>query len=463
MKKLFPAVIILILLDFQISFSQQVDFAYGYSGALNRHYASINDVELTGDSSLLLTGTSWYHNGIEEYFIIKADLDGNIHKIIRDDSTSMGYGEGQIIKELSNGNYLMIEFSSLQGHSSFPKLMFYDSTGNFLFQKTPYIPPDVTVPIDSVFMPSGLVEIQSRLYLIGQVFSASSASYSGIFLKTDLDGNLLQLNWLPDLWPARYHGGIITSHENIMVGGRSIDSVSANNKPKLACIDTSGMIEWQQTYNIGSTLSEVDEICEVPGGYLLAVSDASTLIKVDTAGYLIWAEPQSLFWNEQMQLNYSENYLTTGYSGTVKWCDTLGQLIGSYSVGVSSLEATETFILNDKIYITGRAYIGSGYEGYLVRISDSLLTSISEERHPNSKIYPNPIYAGTRLYFSISPEKITSVTLHDGDGKLLRPSMVSKANTNPFIDIPESLQAGTYLITINYALTKFVYRLVVIN
>ncbi len=458
MTKLLSAIVFLILFDNQTSFSQQVDFVNGYSSALNRHYATINDIELTSDSSLLLTGASWYHNGSDDYFIIKTDLDGNIKRIIRDDSTSNGIGEGQMIKELSNGNYLMVDFQSLQGSSDFPKLMFYDSTGNFLFQKIPYLPP-----LDTIFNPSGLIEIQSNLYLIGHVYCTSNDSNSCIFIKTDLDGNLLQLKWLSDLFPPQYHGGVITSHGNILVGGMSKDSVLVNRKPQLTCIDTTGLILWQQTYNIGSSFSQVDEVCEIPGGYLLGLNESSTLIKADTAGNLIWAEPQSSFWNQQMQLNYAGNYLTTGYLGTVKWCDTLGQALADYSAGVSSLEAVETLTLNNKIYIAGRAYIGYGYEGYLVRISDSLLTRISDDELPNNKIYPNPICPGSKLHFCIPAEKLKSVTLHDVHGKLIISEMFIHSETPSFVEIPKSLPAGTYIITFLEARTKSMYRLIILN
>ena len=456
MKKLLPAVIFLIFTDCQIAFSQQVDFVNGYAGRLNRFYATINDMEFTSDSSILLTGTAWYPNGPDEYFIIKADLEGNVEKIIRDDSTGSGVGEGQIIKEVSNGNYLMVDFRRLQGSSVCPKLMFYDSSGNFLFQKVPY-----AASPDTVFQPAGLVEIQSSLYLIGQVYSSSNAYSNGIVVKTDLEGNFLQLNWLPDTFITQFHGGVLASHGNILIGGFSSDSIALDRKPQLTCIDTSGLVLWQQTYNIGSHYFGVDEVCEVPGGYLLGVNSI-WLMKVDTAGNLIWDVPQS-FLGQQMQINYSGNYLLTGQSGTVKWCDTLGMSFADYSVGVAGLEAVETIIWNNKIYIAGRSYVGSGYEGILVRISDSLLTQIGDINFPNSKIYPNPVCSGTRLYLSGSIEKITSVTLHDMEGNLLFPARVMHADTTPFIDIPQSLRAGTYLITINNTLTKSIYRLVVVN
>lgn len=457
MKKLFSLVLLLMLLDLQISFSQQVDFAYGYSSALNRHYATINDMELTSDSMLLLTGTAWYLNGPDEYFIIKADLDGNIVTIIRDDTTG-SVGEGQIIKELSNGNYLMVNFRTSYGSSYCPSLMFYTSTGNFLFQNFPYIPP-----IDTFFSPSGLVEIQSNLYLIGHVYCSANGYDSCVIIKTDLDGNVLQINWFPDLFPTQYHGGIITSHGNILIGGMSSDTVFANRKPQLTCIDTTGLILWQQTYNIGSWYSEVDEICELPYGYLLGLNNISTLIKVDTTGSLIWAEPQSSFSNGQIQLNYAGNYLAIGRLGTVIWSDTLGQPLADYSLGISALEATETLILNDKLYIAGKAWVGSGSEGYLIRISDSLLAGISEDAFVKSKIYPNPVCSGSRFNFSIPAEKITSVTLHDLQGKLIIPTMVIHSEATPFIELPTSLQAGTYLISFNLASTKYIYRLVVMN
>ena len=164
-----------------------------------------------------------------------------------------------------------------------------------------------------------------------------------------------------------------------------------------------------------------------------------------------------------MQLNYTGNYIITGYLGTVKWSDTLGQPIASYTAGVSSLEAVETIILNDKLYIAGKAYIGSGYEGYLLRISDSLLTGIREESLPNNKIYPNPICTGSKLHFSIPAEKLKSVTLQDVHGNLFISEMFIHLETPSFVEIPKSLPAGTYIITFLEARTKSMYRLIVLN
>lgn len=463
MTKLFSTILFLILVNHHFSFSQQVDFTNGYSSALNRHYATIDDMVLTNDSSLLLSGSAWYHNGIEEYFIIKADLDGNIKKIIRNDTTSDGWGEGQIIKELSNGNYLMLDFHGLLGGSDQLRYMFFDTTGHFLFQKNPYAATNITSPYDTIFRPTGLVEIQSSLYLIGREYCSSTAYDIGILIKTDLDGNVLQINQLPSVVPSQYHGAVMASHKNILIGGVLLDSVLVNRKPQFTCIDTTGNIVWQQAYNIGSTNSNVDEVCEIPGGYLLAINYASYILKVDSVGNLIWAEPQFMFSNNQMQLNYSKNYLTTGYLGTVNWSDTLGQSLTSYSASFPSLETAETIILNNNIYIAGRSYIGSGYEGYLIRISDSLLTGISEKNFPKSNIYPNPIHPGSRLYFSILTDKITSAALHTVAGNLLIPSMVIHSETTPFIDIPQSVHAGTYIITLQIASKKYMYRLVVVD
>ncbi len=441
------------------SSAQLPDFIYPYD--LSRHFSSVNDMTLTSDSSILITGGAWYHNGPEDYFVIKTDLEGQIKWSVFN-STSSIFGAGKIIHEISGNRYVMVKQSEYTYPFDYPIIMAFDTIGMLLWQFMPFASTDTHLVI------SDFLEIQNQLYFVGYFCNRPPVQFfrKGVIFKTDLNGSILQIIHLPGIIPPVTKNGILASENHIIIGGSTDDTITANILPQLTLIDTNGLVIWQHSYSTGNTNASSEDVFPTPGGYILLSTSFNLMdiIKVDSTGNFQWsARHNFVHYPRYYHLSYHENIMMCGMDCSISRFDSVGQIVFTSPSFFQGFEPVKMKFHNSKIYLAGSKYIGTGTKGYIIRLNDSLLTNLTSPEFLLEKIFPNPVRTGALLYlgnFISYAEEISLISI-DGKTTVKDIELKGRSSHDLHFTVPHNIMPGIYIVSFRKGEIRYSKRIVV--
>lgn len=230
--------------------------------------------------------------------IIKTDHNGNL---IRSNSTV--YFAANFLSQSIDGGIIYGGYFWISGMVSYPWLSKTDSSGNQIWEKT-YTSYNTSSAGSYL---SDIAQFNDGGYaLFGQ-----SAEPNGLLIKIDSNGSEL---WHKIYTIFKIFGSSIATNDGGFLVSNGPDLNVAYGLPGLVKLDSSGNIQWNQTYGINiSSFIQTDD-----NGYL--VIGGNTLLKLDSLG------------NSQWSYTFTDSSL----SSIIKSNDGNYAISGSYSIGVNT-------------------------------------------------------------------------------------------------------------------------------
>jgi len=217
----------------------------------------------TGDGGYLAAGVAGSVHGYHAPFLLKVDRFGN-HQWNR---TYGSYGGVLSLVEASDGNYTLLASVGGVGSAWFFKV---NTTGAVIWSKT----------YNTAGPPTSHTRTSDGGYAL--------TGYGWWLLKVDSNGN--------EQWPLKVYGGWV-AHSIIQTddGGYALAGEPSLGGNQLLKVDSSGNLEWSQTYGVGS-VNKVFQTSD--GGYVLSGSTDSHgagsydfwLVKTDASGSILWSK-----------------------------------------------------------------------------------------------------------------------------------------------------------------------------
>jgi uncharacterized delta-60 repeat protein len=239
-------------------------------------------IEPTSDGGFLVGGfTTSFGAVLKDYFVIKLDSEGDVQWQKR-----FGGAKDEVVrilKETSDGKYLVGGFSHSFGKAGDIMVLKLDSDGNLEWQKR--------YGGGKFEEPSSILEAPDGYIFLEQSASFSSTSDGWVF-KVDEDGNML--------WQKRYGGGKfdelsaarLTPDGGFIVAGETKSFAAINEDFWVVKFDSDGVIQWQKRHG-GSGIDEAEAIALTPDGGSIVVGTTRSfgvvgedvwIMRLDSAG-----------------------------------------------------------------------------------------------------------------------------------------------------------------------------------
>lgn len=235
------------------------------------------------DSTFVLTGSTTTRNNVTQIYVVKIDRVGNVIW-----TRSYGSGTnntGYDIIEASNGDYIV---ASRIDNLSDAGLLRIDALGNIIWHKR------YNQTAREWF--NELIELPNGDIVAGG--SILNAQQDNLIVKTDANGQVI--------WSKRYSTPqnegidriILSQDGNILLGGNSWSSATLPGVPKaqLMKIDTAGNVIWSKLYSSATNELRVYGLGENTDNTLIVgfrdnVANANfKIIKTDSLGNIIWGQ-----------------------------------------------------------------------------------------------------------------------------------------------------------------------------
>lgn len=222
---------LIILLPFHLT-AQKFENSYSFPGN-----EMGNDVAELSDGSIITVGnTNSYGSGGNDLMVMKSSKSGELLwvKYIGGISTDAGNGVA-----IGLNNEIYCAGSITVGNNTDGYLVKLDVSGNILWTKT--------------FGGSGNDEFKDIVYKFGKIYAIGNTASSGggaldiWFVKTDVDGNIIQNKTLGFAGDENANGATLTTDGNIVVTGRTASFPGLN--VYVAKFNLSGDTLWTRKYN----------------------------------------------------------------------------------------------------------------------------------------------------------------------------------------------------------------------
>ncbi len=416
----------------------------------NNTLSYAEDLIVTQDSALVLTGKAWKPSHLGNYYILKCDLDGDtiwyregtLYDPLNPFSTSDNFG--YFVKELQNGSYVV--GGIIEGTVLSMYIIGYSQSGIKEFEKTYSIS-------GYSFYPETMTQIDSSLFFFGRKCDSVCAD---VFFKTTLKGDSLSLiesnNYNIGFHPK---ASVKNSLFDIITAGNNFDSILGINQPSLKIIDTTGIIS--DEYVFPGTVDDIAlSVQWTIDSMLLITTNEGKLVKAEPTGAEIWSIQLPGFndFCETIIVNAHQYLIITEFI-TFTWIDSAGVQLdyNNYYPGFNGYNSG-AIVLNDKIYITGSDQNPGpplSSSTFLMQILDSNLTNTNNLSLYNSDyIFPNIISDRNECHFKIETTKrLKSVSMYNNLGTIVSTNELCANCTEFYIDC-NKIYPGHYIMKISY-------------
>jgi len=521
MKKLLNLIFILVSLTV-FSQTQNIEWEQTYGGS---ERDEINSTILTSDGGYLLGGwtesndgdiQSGNHGG-RDYWVVKINSTGTIEWEQTYGGSS--YDDLRSTIPTSDGGYLLggitdsndgdIQSGNHGGRDFW--VVKINSTGTIEWEQTyggsgPEVIGSIITTSDGGYLLGGFTESND-----GDIQSGNHGGRDYWVVKINSTGTIE--------WEQTYGGSsyddlrstIPTSDGGYLLGGYTYsndgDIQSGNNGQTdywVVKINSTGTIEWEQTYGGSSSDQLFSTLLTSDGGYLLGGRTDSNdgdiqsgnqgdydywAVKINSTGTIEWEQTYGGSSSDQLfstLLTSDGGYLLGGYTdsndgdiqsgnqgesdywvvkinstGTIEWEQTYG--------GSERDEITSTIPTSDGGYLLG-GYSSSndgdiqsgnhgGYDYWVVKIGGTI--GIYESYNENIKIYPNPV--NDKLFVNLEnvQSNVDKILIFNSNGKLVFSSKGTELKSQ-IIEIP-TLNYNTGLYNLNlYTKQGVIHRKIVI-
>ncbi len=459
MKKLFLIFLSSFILSFEYEgTAQHLDFFHFFS--IPEFQA--NDVKQTSDGGYLVVGGYHGANG-GDFILVKTDSSGNEQWSYTNNRFDGFDGSNTIFSiEIIDGCYYLAgQIYDLSGTSSFPLRIYVvkmDSLRNKIWERQ-----------DTIWGGKGKVyKIKSskdhKLLLSGEIQLNDSARIYCAKLDTNS-----QVLWRRTFYYYNESTGLDiigdSTENNYIVSGyySKISYIPVTHIDTSASViisfDSLGSINWHQEYpdtisnGISSVIRGRDNNIYCGQFYAPKYSNPnnpnSSIIKIDSVGNLIYRKE---FLNGDAFFSGIVEKLNGGFIAAYDFSDML--FLDNEGDSVSSLHLNDGYpfknlILdsNNKGVIVGnyQTQIGQPFVSYILRISDTSTTNLSEINLKNNlMVYPNPSQGHILFHGLNNIFQDVSVEISDITGRIISKSNIYYA-TNSELDLSD-LNNGIYFL-----------------
>jgi len=245
----------------------------------------------TSDGGYAMVGFTAYNQSDADAWLVKTDSDGNMEWDKTYDAGSMGS-----IVQASDGGYTIAGSTSSfgAGRSDF-WLVKTDSSGNMEWNQTYGGPKDDHA--------CSIVQTRDGGYTIAGDTNSYGVGYTDFWLvKTDSSGNMEWNQTYGGPYSDSAHSMVQTSDGGYAIAGDTNSYRIGYTDFLLVKTDSLGNVEWNQTYGIAGSNWPQSVVQTSDGGYALAGYKGSFtadyydcwLVKTDSAGNMEWNQPYSL-------------------------------------------------------------------------------------------------------------------------------------------------------------------------
>lgn len=363
----------------ELNCSAQLVFQKAYGEYFE--YGSIVHQTIDG-GYIILGGTNTYGAGMEDFYLVKTDMNGEVLWTKTFGSFQDDYGYD--LKQTSDSGYVLLGISlGFGGYWARGYIVKTNATGDTLWTRT-YSGPNSYYPISILELPDG------GFILTGSVANYGADMYYDLFLsRFDAAG-------MP-LWTKTYGGeedetGMsisLTDEGGYIVAGYTTSFGAGDYDMYLLKTDAAGELLWSKTYG-GESADLAYSVARTEDGYILAGSSKSFgtesqdiyVVKTDFYGDTIWTKTYGTFkddYSATVQSDFNGGFIIGGNSisgyvdktglilnisgnGDTIWNKNFG---GPYGCLINNIEPTP-----DRGYIaTGRSLNFSGFSKmYLIKM-----------------------------------------------------------------------------------------------
>lgn len=367
------------------------------------------------------------------YFVSKLDQNGQILWTRKIDGMQMNHNAYRI-KESATGDILMLGIRDSSAWSYLINLIKLDQSGNVLWNRIYYGSSQTWLQTPS------MRELENGDFIISSkalVFSGSNEYYVSL-MRVDPNGNII---W-SKMYSSDFTSKPVYSYDlEISKNKTSILSVGTGPyyKMYLVNVDMNGALLWSKTYDLpGSSLKGFSVHKTKDNDFVIAVetnTDAPGLIKIDTAGNVLWAKTYKnaqflsfgagcveettdggIAFTTNKSLTFSMTFpvlMKTSSSGNFLWAK-------SYTLGITSLSSYPYFNMKQ-----------TSDKGFI--LAENAADSIS------GKVYPWLIKTDSLGFTGCGDVSLqftaTPITLNVTNTVQIGPSMITKTISVPNISV----------------------------
>lgn len=451
-----------------ITFTKYYDFQYE---------EFFNVLELS--DGYLMTASSGSTISTLHALIIKTDFNGDTIWVKHYGDTLQRYEIGGLLKT-SDGNF--VTGTRLRSYTLFKQsiyLLKFDNNGDTLWSRT------IFAPGSDQYFGLFITECSDKGFLITGEQTDSLVTDGNVFIvKTDSLGNE---EWSKNFGGIEFdagHSSIELPDQGFLTLGWTRSFGLGSRDLYLIKTDSLGNLKWQKTYGTVYLDSGTGITKTADGNYLLAggkgmsstPSGGAWLIKVDTAGTVLWQETLiytmdcEIWWAHELQdhsivaAGSKSDALNTVDSAWVGKTDSVGNLLWERSF----ISNNDQSYFRDVLPTTdgGFACVGFAYkgptgneDGWLIKL-DSLgcdssgcasYTGVGIEDLNNEtefSLYPNPVKDNLNIRFKFSMYGVCDVTVYNmlGEQVYVNRTFVQKQTSIPVTQLP----SGMYFISLKY-------------
>lgn len=259
----------------------------------------------------------------------------------------------------SDGGYAITGYTSSFGEGGDAWLIKTDANGNMEWNQT-YGGVNFDAPMSLVFTSDGGYAIAG---FTGSTVISGAGDNDFWLVKTDADGNLEWDQTYGGTGDDRAYGLVVASDGGYVLAGQTNSFGSGDYDCWLVKTDSSGVLEWSQTYGGAEYEYGMSLVAASDGGYAIAGETGSFgaggdfwLVKTDSSGNMEWSQNYGGTYYERAkslivtsdggfaiagstavsQENVDFGLVKTDASGNVVWQKTYGETAGDYGISEDS-------------------------------------------------------------------------------------------------------------------------------
>ncbi len=449
--------IILFLLMFRFSFSQQVLNSKLFFDSLVST-TQLDELTATRDNHFLMYGVSNLNRSWNARILIKTNFNGDtIWTHV--DTMNAWFGSGFSVRELSNGNYVTVANTIDSAY-----VTLFDSNGNVLSETKLGDTTDLNF--------SSVIELNGFLY-----FFCTKAHISTEIVKTDLDVNQIT-RYSDATYAVGWNSGsvIIDGNGFLATGSKYIGT---DIQPALVRMDTLCQNEWTQTYNLSYGGLEPDMasgiIKTADNGYAFWAYNDITLVKVDSVGAMEW---QRVFPGFAFipRLNSVDSSILISHSPFHHYkMDLAGNIVDTLELvwnlpfqgsSLNYLQSAASIHLGDTIVYLMH-YVFSPYiviSGLTLVDYYASTTDLSMFKDKNGLIiYPTLLERAGSVFVSGKTEQVNSYKLISINGNVITQADIVRNRESETVEIilPENLSNGFYFLELFSSAYRYTFKIIV--
>jgi len=419
------------------------------------------DISVTSDNHFLMAGLAYRTSATSRFSIIKLNDQGDT-LWFRTDTDNAPWSLGQVVRELSNGNYVI--GANLEHFIDKLYISIFDQNGNLLHQ---HIYGDTSV-VPAHFLVATIFEQNGHLYFFCQKIIPGQHN-STVIVKTDLQGNLAGYFYDTTFAVGTEANSVILDGTNFVATGWVPDSMPIELDPVIVKLDSGLNLIWSARFPFPQN-ANARQVARTPdGGYVIIVLNPDYMIKTDSLGTEEWRRPLS-FTNPSI-LTVGSRILISASQLWLYWYDLNGNPLDTVHIplALSGYGADRTILKGDTLVfihtvVSGQAPVYSSARLTLVRDS-SLLSSLSyAEDNSEVLVYPTLIRENGSLYIKGLLKQPSSYNLYNIHGNYILKNIpiYFKDDGIHSIHIPDKLAKGIFILELFSENNKYTFKIVLI-